>query len=115
MVEGKGVAQEQEVDYEFFKAGIDGRKEGQQATDKRPGELSLFNKNSQFLMIFNFLCLAAMIGGLLGAGGVAYMAKQFKNRPKDMKISVYLIHTRMYAQMTVVGKLNLNMPSFLAV
>ena len=40
----------------------------------------------------------------VGAGGVAYMAKQFKNRPKDMKISVYLIHTRMYAQMTVVGK-----------
>ena len=34
------------------------------------------------------------------------MARQFKNRPKDMKISVYLIHTRMYAQMTVVGKIN---------
>ena len=115
MVEGKGAAQEQEVDYEFFKAGIDGRKEGQQATDKRPGESSLFNNNSLFLMILTFLCHAAMIGGLLGAGGVAYMAKQFKNRPKDMKISVYLIHTRMYAQMTVVGKLNLNMPSFLAV
>ena len=38
MVEGKGAGQEQEVDYEFFRAGVDGRKEGQQATDKRPGE-----------------------------------------------------------------------------
>merc|ERR1712212_745968 len=75
---------EQEVDYEFFKAGVDGRKEGQEATDKRP----------------------AMVGGILGAGGVAYMARQFKNKPKDMKISVYLIHTRMYAQMTVVGRFN---------
>ena len=54
MVEGKGVAQEQEVDYEFFKAGIDGRKEGQQATDKRPGESSLFNNNSLFLTILTF-------------------------------------------------------------
>ena len=50
------------------------------------------------------MCLAATFGAILGAGGVAYMARQFKNRPKDMKISVYLIHTRMYAQMTVVGK-----------
>ena len=41
MVEGKGAGQEQEVDYEFFRAGVDGRKEGQEATDKRPGELSL--------------------------------------------------------------------------
>ena len=41
MVEGKGAGQEQEVDYEFFRAGVDGRKEGQQATDKRPGEPSL--------------------------------------------------------------------------
>ena len=38
MVERKGAGQEQEVDYEFFRAGVDGRKEGQQATDKRPGE-----------------------------------------------------------------------------
>merc|ERR1712126_460747 len=74
---------EQEADYEFFRAGVDGRKEGQQATDKRP----------------------AMVGGILGLGGLAYMARQFKNKPKDMKISVYLIHTRMYAQMTVVGVL----------
>ena len=100
MVEGKGAGQEQEVDYEFFKAGVDGRKEGQQSTDKRPGECS------QVLMIPSILFVSAMVGGLLGAGGVAYMARQFKNRPKDMKVSVYLIHTRMYAQMTVVGKLN---------
>ena len=54
-----------------------------------------------------------MVGGILGAGGVAYMARQFKNRPKDMKISVYLIHTRMYAQMTVVGKSNSSVLAFL--
>ena len=56
-----------------------------------------------------------MVGGILGAGGVAYMARQFKNRPKDMKISVYLIHTRMYAQMTVVGKSNSSVLAFYAV
>ena len=50
-----------------------------------------------------FLLLTAVIGAILGAGGVAYMARQFKNKPKDMKTSVYLIHTRMYAQMAVVG------------
>ena len=54
------------------------------------------------------MCLAATFGAILGAGGVAYMARQFKNRPKDMKISVYLIHTRMYAQMTVVGRIHSN-------
>jgi len=27
----------QEQDYEFFRAGVDGRKEGEQATDKRFG------------------------------------------------------------------------------
>ena len=54
------------------------------------------------------MCLAASFGAILGAGGVAYMARQFKNRPKDMKISVYLIHTRMYAQMTVVGRIHSN-------
>ena len=37
MVEGK--AAEQEVDYEFFKAGVDGRKEGEVGTDKRFGEI----------------------------------------------------------------------------
>ena len=60
------------------------------------------SQNSSLLFSF----LAALLGGLLGAGGVAYMARQFKNKPKDMKISVYLIHTRMYAQMTVVGRSN---------
>ena len=50
-----------------------------------------------------FLLSTAVIGAILGAGGVAYMARQFKNKPKDMKTSVYLIHTRMYAQMAVVG------------
>ena len=46
----------------------------------------------------------AYIGGLCGLGGVAYMARNFKNRPKDMKISVYLIHTRLLAQGTVIGQ-----------
>jgi hypothetical protein len=59
----------------------------------------LLNNSSRFTFSL------AVLGGLLGAGGVAYMARQFRNRPKDMKISVYLIHTRMYAQMTVVGVL----------
>ena len=40
MVEGK--AAEQEVDYEFFKAGVDGRKEGEVGTDKRFGEIQFF-------------------------------------------------------------------------
>ena len=34
------------------------------------------------------------------------MARNFKNKPKDMKISVYLIHTRLLAQGTVIGKLS---------
>jgi len=83
MADTKASGSVQEQDYEFFRAGIDGRRQGEQPTDKR----------------------FALLGGLLGAGGVAYMARQFKNKPKDMKISVYLIHTRMYAQMTVVGVL----------
>merc|ERR1711974_32242 len=83
MGEKSAVREQQEEEYEFFKAGIDGRKEGEKGTDKR----------------------FAVIGAILGAGGVAYMARQFKNKPKDMKTSVYLIHTRMYAQMTVVGVL----------
>ena len=45
MVEGK----EQEADYEFFRAGVDGRKEGQQATDKRPGEPCSHLKNIELL------------------------------------------------------------------
>ena len=32
------------------------------------------------------------------------MARNFKNKPKDMKLSVYLIHTRLLAQGTVIGK-----------
>ena len=44
-----------------------------------------------------------MVGGLLGLGGVAYMAREFKNRPQNMKLSVYLIHTRLIAQGTVIG------------
>jgi len=100
MVDTKESVQEKE--YEFFRAGIDGRREGEQATDKRFGKL--VTSSSKFFFTF-FLHLAALLGGLLGAGGVAYMARQFKNKPKDMKISVYLIHTRMYAQMTVVGVL----------
>jgi len=99
MADTKASGSVQEQDYEFFRAGIDGRREGEQPTDKRFGGLLTFCKF--FLIIF----LVALLGGLLGAGGVAYMARQFKNKPKDMKISVYLIHTRMYAQMTVVGVL----------
>ncbi len=44
------------------------------------------------------------VGALAGLAGVAYMARAFKNRDKNMKISVYVIHTRMLAQMTVVGE-----------
>jgi len=50
-----------------------------------------------------------MVGGLLGLGGVAYMAREFKNRPQNMKLSVYLIHTRLVAQGTVIGVLTLGM------
>ena len=46
------------------------------------------------------------MGAALGLGGVGYMARNFKNKPKDMKISVYLIHTRLLAQGTVIGKLS---------
>ena len=31
------------------------------------------------------------------------MARNFKNKPKDMKLSVYLIHTRLLGQGTVIG------------
>ena len=47
MVEGKGAGQEQEVDYEFFKAGIDGRKEGEKGTDKRFGKPLLLVRKFQ--------------------------------------------------------------------
>ena len=46
----------------------------------------------------------AYFGGLCGLVGVGYMARNFKNRPKDMKVSVYLIHTRLFAQGTVIGE-----------
>merc|ERR1712110_846647 len=44
------------------------------------------------------------VGVVLGLGGLVYMAREFKNRPKDMKISVYLIHTRLFVQGTVIGR-----------
>ena len=34
---------------------------------------------------------------------MAPVHREFKNKPKDMKISVYLIHTRLFAQGTVIG------------
>ena len=62
MVEGKGAGQEQEVDYEFFKAGVDGRKEGQQATDKRPGESNVFRICDNF----HFCVFQPWLGAFLG-------------------------------------------------
>lgn len=50
------------------------------------------------------LFLFQYVGAALGLGGVGYMAKNFKNKPKDMKLSVYLIHTRLLAQGTVIGE-----------
>jgi len=44
------------------------------------------------------------IGALLGLGGVVYMARGFKNKDPNMKTSVYLIHTRLLAQGTVIGE-----------
>jgi len=49
------------------------------------------------------------VGAVLGLGGVVYMARNFKNRDPNMKISVYLIHTRLLAQGTVIGVLTLGM------
>ena len=46
------------------------------------------------------------MGGIgLGLGGLFYMARNFKNRG-EVKTSVYLIHTRMVAQMSVIGRNN---------
>jgi uncharacterized membrane protein HdeD (DUF308 family) len=56
-----------------------------------------------FLICNMFSCFQK-VGALAGLAGVAYMARAFKNRDKNMKISVYVIHTRMLAQMTVVGE-----------
>merc|ERR1712080_459215 len=51
-----------------------------------------------------------LIGGVgMGLGGLFYMARNFKNKSASMKTSVYLIHTRMVAQMSVVGVLTLGM------
>jgi len=49
------------------------------------------------------------VGALLGLGGVVYMARGFKNKDPNMKTSVYLIHTRLLAQGTVIGVLTLGM------
>ncbi|XP_023334341.1 HIG1 domain family member 1A, mitochondrial isoform X2 [Eurytemora carolleeae] len=48
-------------------------------------------------------------GAVAGLAGLGYMARNFKNKNKDMKISVYVIHTRMLAQGTVIGVLCLGM------
>jgi len=73
-------------DYQLFEPG---RREGtvEKPTDKR----------------------FAVLGAMLGLGGVGYMAKKFKDRPAGTKTSVYLIHTRLLAQGTVVGVLTLGM------
>jgi len=44
------------------------------------------------------------VGSLLGLGGLAYMVRNFKNRG-DTKVSVYLIHTRMLVQGSVIAAL----------
>lgn len=50
-----------------------------------------------------------LVGGIgLGLGGLFYMARNFKNKG-EVKTSVYLIHTRMVAQMSVIGMLTLGM------
>ena len=65
MVEGK--AAEQEVDYEFFKAGVDGRKEGEVGTDKRFGEIQLLLIFSQcFLFSHHWRHSWGLRGGLHG-------------------------------------------------
>ena len=49
MVQAKksAVREEQEEEYEFFKAGIDGRKEGEKGTDKRFGKSPLLVRKFQ--------------------------------------------------------------------
>jgi len=47
-------------------------------------------------------------GVVAGLCGLGYMVKNFKNKG-DLKLSLYVIHTRMVAQMTVVGVLSLGM------
>ena len=43
-------------------------------------------------------------GSLVGLGGLAYMARNFKNRGTT-KVSVYLIHTRLLVQGSVIAML----------
>jgi len=62
------------------------------------------NKNSSKMVE-----IMGKIGIVAGLGGVYYMAKNLKNKPKDMKLSVYMIHTRLLAQGSVVGVLSLGM------
>ena len=49
MVQEKSAVREQqeEEEYEFFKAGIDGRKEGEKGTDKRFGKPPLLVRKFQ--------------------------------------------------------------------
>lgn len=51
-----------------------------------------------------------LIGGVgLGLAGLFYMVRNYKNKSESMKTSVYLIHTRMVAQMSVIGVLSIGM------
>jgi len=49
------------------------------------------------------------VGAVAGLAGVGYMIRNFKNKNEGMKLSVYVIHTRMIAQCTVIGVLSLGM------
>lgn len=52
----------------------------------------------------------AMVGGLGCAVGVlGYMLYGLKNRDPGQKLSVYLIHTRLAVQGTVIGALSMGM------
>lgn len=54
-----------------------------------------------------------VIGSLGGIGVLGYMIRGFRHREKNMPISMYLIHTRLGVQMTVVGVLTLGMSAHL--
>ncbi|TRY69503.1 hypothetical protein TCAL_05102 [Tigriopus californicus] len=54
-----------------------------------------------------------VIGSLGGIGVLAYMIRGFRHREKNMPISMYLIHTRLGVQLTVVGVLTLGMTGHL--
>uniref|UniRef100_A0A0K2URP5 HIG1 hypoxia inducible domain family, member 1A [Melopsittacus undulatus] n=1 Tax=Lepeophtheirus salmonis TaxID=72036 RepID=A0A0K2URP5_LEPSM len=49
------------------------------------------------------------VGALFGASALGKMLWGLKNKPKDVKLSMYLIHTRMAMQGAVVGTLVLGM------